>query len=344
MRASVIGASGYAGVELLRLLDGHPDAEISVITSESSTGEVIADMYPHLSGRIEGVLSSMQDLRAIAEDSDVIFIALPHGHAMKIVADLRGSGVRIIDLGGDYRFKDYRVFEQWYKTKHTDPQADAVYGLTEIYRDRVRDAQLVANPGCYTTCSILAMAPLFKHGLVEVDSVIIDAKSGTTGAGRSLRVASLFCSVNESFKAYGVSNHRHTPEIEQIYSELAEESVQIQFTPHLLPVDRGILATCYGKIKKGVTPAQIEEAYLDMYGSEFFVRYRGRGMFPELKQVRASNYADIGWELDPRTGRIIVVACLDNLVKGAAGQAIQNMNVMFGLPEWSGLTQLPIYP
>ena len=244
MRASVIGATGYAGVELLRLLDGHPEAEIARITSESSTGEAIASMYPHLAGRIEKNLQSMQEIEEIAADSDVIFIALPHGHAMKIGKKLRGSNTTIIDLGGDYRSRDYRVFEEWYKVKHEDPEAQAVYGLTALYRDQVRGASLVANPGCYTTCSILAMVPLLKYDLIEHQGIIVDAKSGTSGAGRSLKAGSLYCAVNESFKAYGVASHRHTPEIEQIYSEFAGEPVVIQFTPHLLPVDRGMLATC----------------------------------------------------------------------------------------------------
>ena len=221
MKASVIGATGYAGVELLRLLDGHPEAEIAAITSESSTGEAIANMYPHLAGRIEKNLTSMKDIEEIANQSDVIFIALPHGHAMKIGKQLRGSKTKIIDLGGDYRFRDYRVFEEWYKVKHEDPEAKAVYGLVELYRDQVKGANLVANPGCYTTCSILAMVPLLKAGLIETKGIIVDAKSGTSGAGRSLKAGSLYCSVNESFKAYGVASHRHTPEIEQIYSEFA---------------------------------------------------------------------------------------------------------------------------
>ena len=344
MKASVIGATGYAGVELLRLLDGHPEAEIAVITSESSTGEAIASMYPHLSGRIEKNLQSMQELDTIAAASDVIFIALPHGHAMKIGKQLRGSKTKIIDLGGDYRFKDYHVFEQWYKVKHEDPEAQAVYGLTELFRDKVRGAQLVANPGCYTTCSILALVPLLKYKLIETKGIVIDAKSGTTGAGRSLKAGSLYCSVNESFKAYGVASHRHTPEIEQIYSEFAGEDVVIQFTPHLLPVDRGIYVTCYAQLKQGVTDAQIEEAYQAMYGDEFFIRLRGKGVCPELKNIRGSNYVDLGWQTDKRTGRIIVMNCIDNLVKGAAGQAVQNMNVMFGIDEAVGLRQLPLVP
>ena len=344
MKVSIIGATGYAGVELLRLLEGHPEAVITAITSESSTGEAIAAMYPHLSGRIEKKLDSMNNIEAIAEQSDVIFIALPHGHAMKLGKLLRSSKARIIDLGGDYRFKDYRVFEEWYKVPHQDPDAKAVYGLTELYREQVRTAKIVANPGCYTTCSILAMVPLLKYGLLDIESIIIDAKSGTTGAGRSLKLGSLYCSVNESFKAYGVGNHRHTPEIEQVYSEFAGEEVAVQFTPHLLPVDRGIFATCYAKLKAGVNEAQIEEAYQSMYGNEFFIRLRGKGGCPELKNVRASNYVDLGWQVDKRTGRIIVMNCIDNLVKGAAGQAVQNMNVMFGLDETTGLRALPIVP
>lgn len=344
MKASVIGATGYAGVELLRLLDGHPEAEIALITSESSTGEAIAGMYPHLAGRIEKNLISMQDIEAIAAASDVIFIALPHGHAMKIGKKLRGSKTKIIDLGGDYRFKDYRVFEEWYKVKHEDPEAQAVYGLTELFRDQVKDAQLLANPGCYTTCSILAMVPLLKYNLIEHQGIVVDAKSGTTGAGRSLKAGSLYCSVNESFKAYGVANHRHTPEIEQIYSQFAGEPVVIQFTPHLLPMDRGIFATCYSQLKEGVTDSQIAEAYEAMYGKEFFIRLRGKGGCPELKNIRASNYVDMGWQVDRRTGRVIVMSCIDNLVKGAAGQAVQNMNVMFGIDEAAGLRALPIVP
>ncbi len=346
MKASVIGATGYAGVELLRLLDGHPEAEIATITSESSTGEAIAAMYPHLAGRVDKTLDSMKNLEEIAATSDVIFIALPHGHAMKIGKQLRESAskCKIIDLGGDYRFRDYKVFEQWYKVPHEDPTAKAVYGLTELYRDQVKDAQLVANPGCYTTTSILALVPLLKYKLIDTKNIIIDAKSGTTGAGRSLKVGSLYCSVNESFKAYGVANHRHTPEIEQIYSEFAGEDVIIQFTPHLLPVDRGILATCYANLKEGVTDDMVADAYNAMYGNEFFIRLRGKGGCPELKNVRASNYVDLGWQIDRRTNRIIVMNCIDNLVKGAAGQAVQNMNVMFGIDETAGLRALPIVP
>lgn len=216
--------------------------------------------------------------------------------------------------------------------------------MTELYREQVRDAKILANPGCYTTCSILALVPLLNAGLIKTSGIIVDAKSGTTGAGRSLKLGSLYCSVNENFHAYGVASHRHTPEIEQVYSDYAGKDVIIQFTPHLLPVDRGILATCYADLCEGVTAAQVSKAFADMYANEYFIRLRGQGVCPEIKNVRASNYVDIGWQLDQRTGRVIVMSALDNLVKGAAGQAVQNMNVMFGMQENTGLTQLPIYP
>lgn len=344
MRASVIGATGFAGVELVRLLLGHPKAEIAMVTSESSTGELLNKMYPHLKNRFDKSLTSMQDLQGIAEASDVIFLALPHGHAMKIAKELKNSDVKIIDLGGDYRFQDPKVFEKWYKVEHLDPTTRAVYGLVELYRDKIKGSKLVANPGCYTTSSILALVPLLKNKLVKTKGIIVDAKSGTTGAGRSLKLGSLYESVNESFKAYGVASHRHTPEIEQAYSDFAGEDVIIQFTPHLLPCDRGIYATCYADLADNVTDEAVAEAFASMYGGEYFIRLLGKGVMPELKNIRASNYVDIGWEIDRRTNRVIVVSCLDNLVKGAAGQAIQNMNVLFGLPEQMGLEALPIYP
>lgn len=344
MRASVIGATGFAGVELVRLLLGHPKAEVAMVTSESSTGEMLNKMYPHLKNRFDKSLTSMQDLQGIAEASDVIFLALPHGHAMKIAKELKNRDVKIIDLGGDYRFQDPKVFEKWYKVEHLDPTTRAVYGLVELYRDKIKGSKLVANPGCYTTSSILALAPLLKNKLVKTKGIIVDAKSGTTGAGRSLKLGSLYESVNESFKAYGVASHRHTPEIEQAYSDFAGEDVIIQFTPHLLPCDRGIYATCYADLTDNVTDEAVAEAFESMYGDEYFIRLLGKGVMPELKNIRASNYVDIGWEIDGRTNRVIVVSCLDNLVKGAAGQAIQNMNVLFGLPEQMGLEALPIYP
>ena len=344
IKASVIGATGFAGAELVRLLLGHPQAEIAMVTSESSTGEMLTKMYPHFKDRLDKRLTSMKDIHDIAAASDVIFIALPHGHAMKIGKELRNTDVKIIDLGGDYRFKDPKVFEQWYKVPHEDPEARAVYGLVELYRDKIKGCKLVANPGCYTTASILSLVPLLKNKLINTKGIVVDAKSGTTGAGRSLKLGSLYESVNESFKAYGVTTHRHTPEIEQVYSDFAGEDVVIQFTPHLLPLDRGIYATCYAELKSGVTDEQVAEAFEQMYGKEYFIRVLGKDVAPELKNVRASNYVDLGWAIDRRTNRVVVMCCLDNLVKGAAGQAVQNMNLLFGLPEQTGLEALPIYP
>lgn len=344
IKVSIIGATGFAGIELVRLLNSHKEVDIVAITSESNNGENIASIYPHLKSRIEKDLDTMKNIDSIADKSDVIFIALPHGHAMKIYPKIKDRDVKVIDLGGDYRFKNPNTFEKWYKTKHTDPSTEAVYGLTELNRDKVRKSKIVANPGCYTTCSILSLVPLFKKGLIKIKGVIIDAKSGTTGAGRGLNLANMYSSVNENFKAYAVGTHRHTPEIEELYSEYAKKNVMIQFTPHLLPIDRGILATCYADLKKGVTKEDIRTAFEEMYDKEKFIRVRGEGVYPEIKYIRASNYVDIGWQIDERTGRIIVVTVLDNLVKGAAGQAIQNMNAMCGFEEDTGLDFSPVYP
>ena len=344
LKVGVIGATGYAGVEILRLLANHSGATVSHITSESQTGNYIAELYPHLRKKYDLQLDSLKDVEKICSESDVVFIALPHGHAMKIHKQVQHTNVKIIDLGADYRFKDPKVYEQWYKVEHTDKQTEAVYGLAELYREQIKTAKLVANAGCYTTASILALAPLVKNKLVDLKSIIIDAKSGTTGAGRALKLGSHFCEVNENFMAYGVTNHRHTPEIEQALGEIAGQDLVLNFTPHLLPINRGILATCYVNLLPGVTEAAVAKAYNELYQDEYFIRLLGKGGCPAVKQVQTSNFTDIGWQIDKRTNRIIVMSALDNLVKGAAGQAIQNMNIMFGLPEQQGLDFLPVYP
>lgn len=343
MKISIIGATGYTGEELLRLLADHPGAEIVHITSESQTGTAIQTVYPHLKGCYDKKLESIKDLEAMA-DSDVAFIALPHGHAMEAGKQLFQMGVKVIDLGADYRFRDPAVYEQWYKVSHTHRDAQAVYGLTELYRDQVKEASIVGNPGCFTTASILALAPLVKFRLIEPDTMIIDAKSGVSGAGRGLNLNSHFTEVFENLKAYNIAGHRHTPEIEQALGELAGSKVTVSFTPHLIPMTRGILSTCYAGIKPGVTANDIDDAFQALYGGEYFIRLLGRGGYPATKNTRGSNFCDLGWHIDSRTNRVIVVSAIDNLVKGAAGQAVQNMNVMFGLDERIGLTRVPLYP
>lgn len=344
MKVSIIGATGYTGEELLRLLVNHPEVELAYITSESSTGTPIESIYPHLNKFIEKKLVSMADLDEIAANSDAVFIALPHGHAMEVGRKLAATNVKIIDLGADYRFNDIKVYEQWYKVSHTHPDAQAVYGLTELYRSQVAQAKIVGNAGCYTTASILALAPLVKFGLIDLHTIIVDAKSGLSGAGRGLNLNSHFSEMYENLKAYNIGGHRHTPEIEQALAELALEPVNINFTPHLIPMARGILSTCYATLKDGVTPEAVDAAFGQLYKDEYFIRLLGRGGYPATKNTRGSNFCDIGWHIDNRTSRVIVVSAIDNLVKGAAGQAVQNMNVMFGVDEKTGLTQAPLYP
>ena len=344
INVSIIGATGYAGAELLRLLYQHPQVNVVHITSENYTGKKISDVYPHLRGLYEQNLISMQDLDIIAQDSDFVFIGLPHGHAMAVGKALAKTNVRIIDLGADYRFDDTSIYEQWYKTPHTHIDAPRVYGLAELYRKQIKTAKIIGNAGCYTTASILALAPLVKNNFIETNTIIIDAKSGTSGAGRSAKEMTHYPELYDNFKAYGVATHRHTPEIEQALGNLSEHKITLNFTPHLVPMSRGILSTCYANIKQWVTPEMIDHAYLDMYSKEHFIRLLGRGAYPSTKEVRGSNFCDLGWHIDLRTGRIIVLSAIDNLVKGAAGQAIQNFNIACGFDEKTGLDITPIYP
>lgn len=344
MKASVVGASGYAGEELVRLLHGHPCVEVAHLTSERHTGERISKLYPHLRNIYENQLESMEDVRRIAEDSDVLFIALPHGHAMKIVQEVSACPVRIIDLGADYRFADTAVYEAWYHVAHCDTHADRAYGLAELYREQVRTARIIGNAGCYTTASILALAPLVKAHLVQLDSILVYAVSGVSGAGRSPKESTHYPEFYDSFTAYGAVSHRHTPEIEQALAEMGGTSVTINFTPHLAPISRGILATCYATLCEGIMVEDVDVAYEKMYADEYFIRLLGRGSYPATKYVRGTNYCDIAWHIDPRTHRVIVFSAIDNLVKGAAGQAIQNMNIAFGLDERAGLDLVPMYP
>lgn len=344
VKVAVVGASGYTGVELLRLLAVHPEVEVSCVTSRQNVGEDISRLFPSLRERVT-LTCDPGDPQLVAGKADFIFTALPHQTAMEVVPDLLAAGKKVVDLSADYRLHDVAVYQQWYQ-EHTSPEllAEAVYGLPELNRGAICSARLVANPGCYPTSVALALAPLLELGLIDHHSLIIDSKSGTSGAGRSAKVGSLFCEVNEGFAAYGVASHRHTPEIEQTLTQLAGEAVTVNFTPHLLPVNRGILSTCYATLTKAVDSATLLGYYNERYGAEPFVRVCPKGSLPNIAFVRGSNFCDIGLVSDPRTGRVIVVSTIDNLVKGAAGQAVQNMNLMLGFDETSGIENLPLFP
>ena len=343
-KVAVVGASGYTGVELLRLLSAHPQAEIVAVTSRQYEGKPISEAFPSLCGYCDLICEAL-DVETIAARADVIFTALPHQSAMAVIPDFLAAGCRVIDLSADYRLRDQAVYEHWYQ-KHSSPEllAEAVYGLPELYRERIRGARLIANPGCYPTSVALGLAPLLEQRLIRHQSLIIDSKSGTSGAGRGLKEGSLYCEVNEGFKAYGVGSHRHTPEIEQTLSELAGEAVRVNFTPHLLPVSRGILSTLYAELCTPTTTADLLEAYRQRYAEERFVRVLAEGTLPNISQVRGTNLCDIGLVADARTGRVIVVSVIDNLCKGAAGQAVQNFNLICGQDERVGLGSAPLFP
>lgn len=345
IKVGIIGATGYAGGELVRILTGHKDAEIKWYGSRSYIGKKYADVYRNMFQIVDA--ECMDDnMEELASQVDVIFTATPQGLCASLVNEEILSKVKIIDLSADFRLKDVKVYEEWYKIEHKAPQflEEAVYGLCEINREDVKKARLVANPGCYTTCSILTAYPLAKEGLIDMSTLIIDAKSGTSGAGRGAKLPNLFCEVNENMKAYGVANHRHTPEIEEQLGYAAGEKVVLNFTPHLVPMNRGILATEYAKLTKEVSREDVKAVYDRYYGNEKFVRVLGQDEYPETKWVEGSNYVDIGFKIDPRTNRIIMMGAIDNLVKGAAGQAVQNMNLMFGLEESEGLDLVPMFP
>lgn len=345
VKAGIIGATGYAGGELVRILSKHKDADIKWYGSRSYIGQKYADVYKNMFQIVDG--ECMDDnMEELASQVDVIFTATPQGLCASLVSEEILSKTKIIDLSADFRLKDVNVYEEWYKIEHKAPQfiEEAVYGLCEINREEVKKARLVANPGCYTTCSILTAYPLAKEGLIDMSTLIIDAKSGTSGAGRGAKLPNLFCEVNENIKAYGVASHRHTPEIEEQLGYAAGEKVVLNFTPHLVPMNRGILATEYASLKKDVSWEEVKAVYDKYYADEKFIRVLGKDECPETKWVEGSNYVDIGFKIDPRTNRIIMMGAIDNLVKGAAGQAVQNMNLMFGLDECEGLDLVPMFP
>ncbi len=345
IKAGIIGATGYAGGELVRILSGHKEARIVWYGSRSYIDRKYADVYQNMFQIVDAQCLD-DNMEELAEQADVIFTATPQGFCASMMNEEILGKTKVIDLSADYRIKDVSVYEKWYGIEHKSPQfiEEAVYGLCEVNREDIRKARLVANPGCYTTCSILTAFPLAKEGLIDMKTLIIDAKSGTSGAGRGAKVPNLYCEVNENIKAYGVTTHRHTPEIEEQLGYAAGEKVVLTFTPHLVPMNRGILVTEYASLKKSVTDEEIKAVYDKYYGKEHFIRVLKEGICPETKWVEGSNYVDINVKTDPRTNRIIMMGAIDNLVKGAAGQAVQNMNLMFGLPENEGLNLVPIFP
>ena len=345
VKVGIIGSTGYAGQEIVRLLLAHKDAEIVWYGSRSYIDKKYSDVFGNMFEIVEA--SCLDDnMEELAEKADVIFTATPQGLCASLVNEEILNKVKIIDLSADFRIKDVSVYEKWYGIEHKSPEfiEEAVYGLCEVNREQIKKARLIANPGCYTTCSILSFYPLAKEGLIDMNSIIIDAKSGTSGAGRGAKVNNLFCEVNENMKAYGVLTHRHTPEIEEQLGYAAGEDVKLIFTPHLVPMNRGILMTGYANLKKTVTYEEVKAAYDKYYKDEKFVRVLPQNVCPETRWVEGSNYVDVNFKLDERTNRIVVMGALDNLVKGAAGQAVQNMNLICGLPESEGLDFPPMFP
>lgn len=344
VKVAVIGASGYTGVELLRLLIGHPHIEVACVTSRQHEGKAISSVFPSLAGACDLVCEAL-DVASVASRCDLVFTALPHKTAMEVVPDFLQAGCKVVDLSADYRLRNQEVYERWYQP-HSSPELldMAVYGLPELFREQIVGASLVANPGCYPTSVALGLTPLLKEAKVQLSSLLIDSKSGMTGAGRGAKQDTIYSEVNEAFKAYGIASHRHTPEIEQTLSRLAGETVIVNFTPHLLPINRGILSTIYADLKQPLSTEALLDIYVEHYSAEPFVRVMAEGELPNVANVRGSNYCDIGLVSDLRTGRVIVISVIDNLCKGASGQAVQNMNLMLGLPEGAGLKMLAAFP
>lgn len=345
LRTAIVGASGYTGGELARLLCNHPEAALTVATSRQYDGTPLSEVYPHLRDRVDLICRNL-DSEEIIDQADLIFCAVPHKTAMDVVPTFLEAGKKVIDLSADFRLKDVTVYEHWYQPHSAVALiAEAVYGLPEIYRADIRLARLVANPGCYPTSITLGLAPLMKADIVDPATIIIDSKSGTSGAGRAAQVGTLFCEVTDGFRPYKVGGtHRHIPEIEQNLSTLAGSPVKVSFTPHLLPVSRGILSTIYVNLSREATLNEISELYDKMYKNEPFIRLLDSPSLPATQQVRGSNYCDISVNLDERTGRLIIVSAIDNIVKGASGQAVQNMNLMYGFAEDAGLQHVPLFP
>jgi N-acetyl-gamma-glutamyl-phosphate reductase len=341
VRAGIIGATGYTGQELVRLLHQHPEVELTYLGSSSNAGVSYEEMFPQFSGLNIGDLHDEK-----VPDIDILFCALPHGITAAKAAEWLKRGIKVIDLGADFRLKDPSLYKEWYKLEHAAPELlpEAVYGLPELYRKEIIGKSLVANPGCYPTATLLALVPLLREGLLEKNSIIIDAKSGVSGAGRGANLGTHYSEVNENFKAYGVTSHRHTPEIEQQLSEAVNNPILVNFTPHLVPMIRGILVTIYAQVVSGVEERDLHACWQRKYEGEQFVNVLPEGIWPQTKFAAGSNQAFLQMKVDPRTGRVILVSTIDNLIKGASGQAIQNMNLLFGFPENTGLQGRGLWP
>jgi N-acetyl-gamma-glutamyl-phosphate reductase len=338
LNIAIVGSSGYTGGELFRILLHHPSAAVTAVTSEKSAGKPITDIFPHLLGLTDLVCEPL-DPASIAKKADLAFLALPHVTAQEAAFRLHGLGIKVVDLSADYRLADAALYEKWYEHRHQYPDLlkSAVYGLPELHRERIRRSSLVANPGCYPTSAILGLAPVISRKMLDLGTLVIDSKSGVSGAGRSPGLAYHFPEANEGFMAYKVGSHRHTPEIEQELSLIAGTQVTLSFTPHLVPMNRGILTTIYGRLTGPADTAALHAAFAEFYRKEPFVRVLPAGQFPNVRNVRGSNFCDIGVHADGRTGRAVIVTAIDNLVKGASGQAVQNMNLMMGFEESTGL-------
>ncbi|MCT4596271.1 MAG: N-acetyl-gamma-glutamyl-phosphate reductase [Vallitalea sp.] len=345
IKAGIIGSTGYAGQELMRLLMQHPECQPQVITSKTYKNNKYENVYGNFMN-ITSLECIEDEIDKLANDTDVLFIALPHGIASNKISESILSKTKVIDLGADFRIKDVSTYEDWYSVAHGNPNLlkNSVYGLCELNRDKIKRSNLIGNPGCYTTCSILSLTPLLKENIIDISSIIVDAKSGVSGAGRSLNLGTHYTECNESIKAYKIASHRHTPEIEQELSNVANSKVTISFTPHLVPMNRGILITAYANLNGKYTYNNIKEIYNKYYRDEQFIRLLPEGIYPETRWVKGSNYCDINFAIDKRTGRIIIIGAIDNLIKGAAGQAVQNMNIMFGFEESTGLNMIPGFP
>ncbi len=343
-RVGIIGATGYTGVELLRLLLHHPEVEVTALTSQKYAGTPIDQVFPSLMKRLQLKCEEL-NVDTISEKADFIFTALPHKTAMEVVPLFHRQGKRIVDLSADFRFRNAALYEKWYQ-KHTsaDLLSESVYGLPEIHREKIRNAKIVGNPGCYPTGALLGLLPLVKKGMISVENIVVDSKSGVSGAGRDVVLESLFCEVNDGVRAYKVFAHRHTPEIDQELSQLAQKEINVTFVPHLIPMDRGILSTLYVRLTKKMKTDELLNVFQEVYREEPFIRVHPKGKLPNTKEVRGSNLCDIGVMVSDSDARAVIVTAIDNLVKGAAGEAVQNMNIMLDYPETAGLDVMPLFP